>query len=240
MSKAKYKEYKIWRFAYESCEDKILIPDNVKLYCVNYHRDDESRKCKITSEQLGKNIFNETYIAIIPYSDKVWNLSCDKRQTYNLNKFNVNNEYIVWVIEQIFPLSDDFPITTEIPVLPVSYLKNRTTRIEFNKKLFTKFIDDLETQNLSEEEKETKISDKFVPVYEYVKIHGIDKDYQGNLDITRVLVKSWLDGTDYFVIKRESVDIKEVLDERLDERMSYISEDEFNTVFNDTVNKLIN
>lgn len=171
---------------------------------------------------------------------KVWNLSHDKRQTYNLNKFNVNNEYIVWVVEQIFPLSDDFPITTEIPVLPVSYLKNRTTRIEFNKTLFTKFIDDLETQNLSEDEKEEKISDKFVPVYEYVKIHGIYKEYQGNLDITRVLVKSWLDGSDYFMIKRESVDIKDVLDERLDKRMSYITEDEFNSIFNDTVNKLMN
>lgn len=222
MSKAKYKEYKIWRFAYESCENKILIPDGIKLYCVDYHRGIESCKCKVTSEQLGRDVYNETYIAVIPYSDKVWNLSYDKRQTYNLNKFNVNNEYIVWVVEQIFPLSDDFPITTEIPVLPVSYLKNRTTRIKFNKELFIKFIDDLDSQNLSEDEKEIKISDKFVPVYEYVKIHGIDKNYQGYLDITRVLVKSWLDGSDYFMIKRESVDIKEVLDERLDERLSLI------------------
>lgn len=239
MSKVKYKEYKIWRFAYESCENKILIPEGVKLYCVDYHRDEESRKCKHSSEQLGIDVFNETYIAVIPYSDKVWNLSCDKRQTLNLSKFNVNNEYIVWVIEQIFPLCDDFPITKEIPVLPISYLKNRTTRVEFKKDIFTGFINELDNQQLSEELKNIKIKDKFIPVYEYVKIHGIDKDYQGYLDITRVIVK-WLDGSDFFVIRRESCDIKDVLDERLDERMEYISEKEFNEAFNDTVNKLIN
>lgn len=239
MAKAKYKEYKIWRFAYESCENKISIPEGMKLYCVDYHRDDNTRKCKLTSEQLGKDIFNETYIGIVPYSDKVWNLSHDKRQTFNLSKFNVNNEYIVWIVEQIFPLCDDFPITKEIPVLPVSYLKNRTTRIEFKKDLFTAFVNELDKQELSEEIKDIKIKNEFLPVYEYVKIHGIDKNYQGNLDITRVLVKSWLDGSDYFMINRESVNIKEVLDERLDEKIEYISENEFNTVFNDTVNKLI-
>lgn len=36
-----YKEYKIWRFAYDSYVDKILVPDNVKLYCVNKGRTDE-------------------------------------------------------------------------------------------------------------------------------------------------------------------------------------------------------
>lgn len=28
-----YKEYKIWRFVYNSYIDKILIPNDVKLYC---------------------------------------------------------------------------------------------------------------------------------------------------------------------------------------------------------------
>lgn len=234
----KYKEYKIWRFAYESCENKLLIPDNIKLYCVDYHRNEPERKCEKISIKLGRDIFNETYITIMPYTDELWNLSNNKDQTNNLSVFNVNNKYIIWLIEQIFPLDDEFPYMKEEPIFPITYLQYRTKRVEFNKTVYMKYLNELNSMDLTEDERVRKIGDKYLPIYEYVKIHGFNEQYKGNLDITRVTVKSWIDGSEYLSIRKESTDIKNVLNEKLDESLEYIDETTYNNSFNETVNKL--
>ena len=91
--------------------------------------------------------------------------------------------------------------------------------------------------NISSEDKETLLKDIFMPIYEYIKIHGLDETYKGRLDITRVTVKSWIDGSPYFNIKRQSVDIKDVLSSRKNEKIEEISEAEYNIVFNEVINQ---
>lgn len=227
-----YKEYKIWRFAYNSYVDKILIPNNVKLYCINKDRSDEQ---SIHIDELNKPIWNETYIAVIPYSKELWKLSNDKRQSYNLYQFNVNNKYIIWVLDQIYPLCDDFPETNEIPIVPVSYICYRTERVKFNKDEYLKILDQINKMDLSSVGKEIMLKDTFIPIYEYIKIHGLDKTYKGHLDITSVTVKSWIDGSPYFNIKRQSLNIKEVLSPRKDKHIEGITELKYNYIFNDVI-----
>lgn len=230
-----YKEYKIWRFAYDSYVDKILVPDDVKLYCINKDRSNER---SIHIDKLDNPIWNETYIAVMPYSEELWELSNDKRQSYNLYQFNVNNKYIIWVFDQIYPLCDDFPETTEVPIVPISYICYRTERLKFNQNEYTEKINQIKKMNLSPNEEEKILGDTFIPIYEYIKIHGLDNIYKGHLDITRVTTKSWFDGSPYFNIKRESVDIKDVLSSRKYEKIKESSEEEYNNIFNEMIKQI--
>lgn len=231
-----YKEYKIWRFAYDSYVDKILVPDNVKLYCINKDRSNER---SIHIDELNKPIWNETYIAVLPYSKELWKLSNDKRQTYNLYQFNVNDKYIIWVFDQIYPLCDDFPETNIVPVVPTSYIHYRTLRLKFHKAEYTEKLNQIKEMNLSKDDEESLIKETFMPIYEYIKIHGLDNVYKGYLDITRVIVKTWSDGEPVYNIKREYADIKEILQERIYyEKLESSSEDEYNKAFNDVMKYL--
>lgn len=230
-----YKEYKIWRFAYDSYVDKILVPDDVKLYCINKDRSNER---SINIDKLNKPIWNETYIAVMPYSEELWELSNDKRQSYNLYQFNVNNKYIICVFDQIYPLCDNFPETNEIPIVPISYICYRTERLKFNQNEYTEKINQIKKMNLSSNEEEKILRDTFIPIYEYIKIHGLDNIYKGNLDITRVTTKSWFDCSPYFNIKRESVDIKDVLSSRKYEKIKESSEEEYNNIFNEMIKQI--
>ena len=228
------KEYKIWRFAYDSYVDKILVPDDVKLYCINKDRSNER---SIHIDKLDNPIWNETYIAVMPYSEELWELSNDKRQSYNLYQFNVNNKYIIWLFDQIYPLCDNFPETNEIPIVPISYICYRTERLKFHKDEYLEKLNQINQMNISSEDKETLLKDIFMPIYEYIKIHGLDETYKGHLDITRITVKSWIDGSPYFNIKRQSLNIKDVLSSRKNEKIEEISETEYNIVFNEVINQ---
>lgn len=231
-----YKEYKIWRFAYDSYVDKILVPDNVKLYCVNKNRTDEK---SIHIDELNKPIWNETYIAVLPYSEELWELSNDKRQSYNLYQFNVNDKYIIWVFDQIYPLCSDFPETNIVPIVPTSYIRYRTLWLKFHKAEYTEKLNQIKEMNLSKDDEESLIKETFMPIYEYIKIHGLDNVYKGYLDITRVIVKTWSDGEPVYNIKREYADIKEILQERIYyEKLESSSEDEYNKAFNDVMEYL--
>lgn len=231
-----YKEYKIWRFAYDSYVDKILVPDNVKLYCVNKDRTDEK---SIHIDELDNPIWNETYIAVMPYSEELWELSNDKRQSYNLYQFNVNNKYIIWLFDQIYPLCSDFPETNIVPIVPTSYIRYRTLWLKFHKAEYTEKLNQIKEMNLSKDDEESLIKETFMPIYEYIKIHGLDNVYKGYLDITRVIVKTWSDGEPVYNIKREYADIKEILQERIYyEKLESSSEDEYNKAFNDVMEYL--
>lgn len=231
-----YKEYKIWRFAYDSYVDKILIPNDAKLYCINKDRSDER---SIHIDELNNPIWNETYIAVMPYSKELWDLSNDKRQSYNLYQFNVNNIYIIWVLDQVYPLCSDFPETNIVPVVPTSYIRYRTLRLKFHKEEYTKKLNQIKEMNLSKDDEESLIKETFMPIYEYIKIHGLDNLYKGYLDITRVIVKTWSDGEPVYNIKREYADIKEILHERIYyEKLESSSEDEYNKAFNDVIEYL--
>lgn len=231
-----YKEYKIWRFAYDSYVDKILIPNDTKLYCINKDRTDER---SIHIDELNETIWNETYIAVMPYSKELWKLSNDKRQSYNLYQFNVNNIYIIWVLDQVYPLCSDFPETNIVPIVPTSYIRYRTLRLKFHKAEYTEKLNQIKEMNLSKDDEESLIKETFMPIYEYIKIHGLDNVYKGYLDITRVIVKTWSDGEPVYNIKREYTDIKEVLHERIYyEKLESSSEDEYNKAFNDVMEYL--
>ena len=231
-----YKEYKIWRFAYDSYVDKILVPDDVKLYCINKDRSNER---SIHIDKLDNPIWNETYIAVMPYSEELWELSNDKRQSYNLYQFNVNNIYIIWVLDQVYPLCSDFPETNIVPVVPTSYIRYRTLMLKFHKAEYTEKLNQIKEMNLSKDDEESLIKETFMPIYEYIKIHGLDNVYKGYLDITRVIVKTWSDGEPVYNIKREYADIKEILHERIYyEKLECSSEDEYNKAFNDVMEYL--
>lgn len=231
-----YKEYKIWRFAYNSYVDKVLIPNDAKLYCINKDRTEER---SINIDELNNPIWNETYIAVMPYSKELWELSNDKRQSYNLYQFNVNNIYIIWVLDQVYPLCSDFPETNIVPVVPTSYIRYRTLRLKFHKAEYTEKLNQIKEMNLSKDDEESLIKETFMPIYEYIKIHGLDNLYKGYLDITRVIVKSWADGEPVYNIKREYADIKEVLKDRIYyEKLESSSEDEYNKTFNDVMEYL--
>ena len=231
-----YKEYKIWRFAYDSYVDKILVPDDVKLYCINKDRSNER---SIHIDKLDNPIWNETYIAVMPYSEELWELSNDKRQSYNLYQFNVNNIYIIWVLDQVYPLCSDFPETNIVPVVPTSYIRYRTLILKFHKTEYTEKLNQIKEMNLSKDDEESLIKETFMPIYEYIKIHGLDNVYKGYLDITRVIVKTWSDGEPVYNIKREYADIKEILHERIYyEKLECSSEDEYNKAFNDVMEYL--
>lgn len=231
-----YKEYKIWRFAYDSYVDKILVPDDVKLYCINKDRSNER---SIHIDKLDNPIWNETYIAVMPYSEELWELSNDKRQSYNLYQFNVNNKYIIWLFDQIYPLCSDFPETNIVPIVPTSYIRYRTLILKFHKAEYTEKLNQIKEMNLSKDDEESLIKETFMPIYEYIKIHGLDNVYKGYLDITRVIVKTWSDGEPVYNIKREYADIKEILHERIYyEKLECSSEDEYNKAFNDVMEYL--
>ena len=231
-----YKEYKIWRFAYDSYVDKILVPDDVKLYCINKDRSNER---SIHIDKLDNPIWNETYIAVMPYSEELWELSNDKRQSYNLYQFNVNNKYIIWLFDQIYPLCSDFPETNIVPIVPTSYIRYRTLILKFHKTEYTEKLNQIKEMNLSKDDEESLIKETFMPIYEYIKIHGLDNVYKGYLDITRVIVKTWSDGEPVYNIKREYADIKEILHERIYyEKLECSSEDEYNKAFNDVMEYL--
>ena len=231
-----YKEYKIWRFAYDSYVDKILVPDDVKLYCINKDRSNER---SIHIDKLDNPIWNETYIAVMPYSEELWELSNDKRQSYNLYQFNVNNKYIIWLFDQIYPLCSDFPETNIVPIVPTSYIRYRTLILKFHKAEYTEKLNQIKELNLSKDDEESLIKETFMPIYEYIKIHGLDNVYKGYLDITRVIVKTWSDGEPVYNIKREYADIKEILHERIYyEKLECSSEDEYNKAFNDVMEYL--
>lgn len=230
-----YKEYKIWRFVYNSYIDKILIPNDVKLYCINKDRSDE---LSIHNDELNKPIWNETYIAVMPYSKELWELSHDHRQSCNLCQFNVNNQYIIWLLDQIYPISDDFPETDEVPIVPVSFICYRMKRVKYNTDEYLEKLKQINKMGLSPIGKELKLKDTFMPVYEYVKIHGLDKKYKGHLDITSVTVKSWIDGTPYFNIRRQSLNIKDVLWPRKDEHIERVTELKYNYIFDEVIKQL--
>lgn len=71
-----------------------------------------------------------------------------------------------------------------------------------------------------------------------IKTYSIDNIYNGHLDITRVTTKSWFDGSPYFNIKRESVDIKDVLSSRKYEKIKESSEEEYNNIFNEMIKQI--
>ena len=84
------KEYKIQGLAYNSYVYKIHIPDDVKLYCINKDRSNER---SIHIDKLDNPIWNETYIAVMPYSEELWELSNDKRQSKKKKKYKINNKH---------------------------------------------------------------------------------------------------------------------------------------------------
>ena len=80
-------------------------------------------------------------------------------------------------------------------------------------------LNQINQMNISSEDKETLLKDIFMTICEYIKIHGLDETYKGHLDITRVTVNSFIDRSPYFNIKRQSLNIKDILSSRKNEKI---------------------
>ena len=78
----KTKKYKIWRFAYTSCVDELILPADMKLYQLNKPFD----VCNIFyyADEIDKEVVNYSYVGTMPYSDEAWKILHDYKQTLNI------------------------------------------------------------------------------------------------------------------------------------------------------------
>lgn len=182
------KEYKIWRFAYKSHEDKIYVPEGVKFYCFNKESSIESFNYDIA--QGYKRIYpNQRWIAVIPWSEEIERMShnfhydiCGHKDNYTyiqslaLQSYNINNKYMIWFLEQIYPLSEDWPETEERPTFKPQYIKVRLTDVP----------EKLDIDKIIKKELELPSYDELFPIGEYFKL---DRVSYGGFHGTNVIVK---------------------------------------------------
>lgn len=100
-------KYKILRFAYQNEENTVIVPYGTKFFKID--------EFKTKAEWNGKKDLEScTYVAILPYSKKNWNILNNDKQTFSLLKYNLCDEYIVLKLDQVCPL-EELPITETQP-----------------------------------------------------------------------------------------------------------------------------
>lgn len=216
------KTYNIYRIAYEDQVEQVIVPDFTTFHILDSF--DNFKETKYGS------INQNTYIALILYTNENWNiLKNSKKQTLALDYYNISDKWIVIVLKDVCKIDDKFPLSDENLDFPECYLKVRATRQ----------IDDCdktleEIMNMSEAEKESY----FRPVISYVKIHGFSKNIDGQLDVTRVDVGTWIDKRNIYKISRENERIAEVLGSNNFIRTDKSDEQEFLSAFTNIINQM--
>ena len=116
------KKYKIWRFAYTSCVDELILPGDMKFYQLR-----KPFACNIFyyAKEIDKQVVNYSYAGTMPYSKEAWKILHNNKQTLNIKCYNIFDNDIVVHVDQIYPLTDDFPVTDEYPHIGVSYFEQR-------------------------------------------------------------------------------------------------------------------
>lgn len=232
------KEYKYWRYSYESHETEVWLPNNLKLY-----------KTSETGEPINTKLGYgcESYVGVIPYDEAIYKfynpdseVSEDGKSItiskvfypWNGEVFNVNDTYIVFVFTDIFPISEDWPVTKVFPTMVPQYLKCYGHKIKCDaKELVEKLlsaIDEAEKLGLIDEEKEEYVQSHSMTVCEYIKINGLSK--KSGLDITRVKRANYYDGKPLYEIERTDCEINFFHDEH--KKIKYINSEEFNKQVN--------
>lgn len=184
--KMEIKKYKIWRFAYTSYIDELILPSEMKLYQLDKSFDVSDM---YYAKEVDKEVIKQSYIGTMKYSDEAWKILHDNNQTLNIECYNVFYNDIIVHVDQVYPLTDDFPVTDEYPSIGISYFEQRTCINQ---------ISDEEWNNFYEENKNKPnyahlLKDYLYPISKYVKIQGIDKKFPLMLDVYEVILTTKLD-----------------------------------------------
>ena len=181
------KKYKIWRFAYLSHVDELILPSEMKLYQLD--KSSDVANMYYYAKEIDKEVANYSYVGTMPYSDEAWKILHDYNQTLNIECYNVFYNDIIVHVNQVHPLTDDFPVTDEYPHIGISYFEQRTCINQ---------ISDEEWNNFYEENKNKPnyahlLKDYLYPISKYVKIQGIDKKFPLMLDVYELILTTKLD-----------------------------------------------
>lgn len=211
LDKMETKKYKIWRFAYLSHVDELILPSEMKLYQLDKSFESDMYYAK----EVDKEVINQSYIGTMKYSDEAWKILHDNNQTLNIECYNVFYNDIIVHVNQIFPLTDDFPVTDEYPSIGISYFEQRTCINQ---------ISDEEWNNFYEENKNKPnyahlLKDYLYPISKYVKIQGIDKKFPLMLDVYEVILTTKLDDIPLEGLIHTSKNIDDVLPSEYNSRV---------------------
>ena len=202
--KMEIKKYKIWRFAYTNYIDELILPSNLKLYQLDKSFD--VANMYYYAKEIDKEVINMSYVGAIPYTDEAWKILHDNKQTLNIECYNIFNNDIIVHVNQIYPLTNDFPITDEYPHIGVSYFEQRN-RVDRDTDDYIRF----HKKNKNNSNYENLLKDFFYPVVKYVKIQNIDKEFPFKLDVYEVILPSKLDSIPFEGVTHTSKDIDKVL-----------------------------
>lgn len=225
-----FKNYKVWRFAYVNHTEDIKLPANLKLWCSNKTRkEDETFK--------GPNdmpVWNEHWVGVVRYSEELDEfLKTDNALSYTA--YILNDQFIVFDFEQIFPLSEDWPETEEAPDISNTYIKYICTDAKIDIDILNIESKRINALNVSDAEKEELIEREFCPVTQYIKIHGFKNEC---VDVTAVITYSWDDGSPTFMVIREMRSISSVFSRNYFEAIRKSNASEYNTALNELLLKI--
>lgn len=202
--KMETKKYKIWRFAYLSHVDELILPSEMKLYQLDKSSDVSDM---YYAKEVDKEVIKQSYIGTMKYSDEAWKILHDNNQTLNIECYNVFYNDIIVHVDQVYPLTDDFPVTDEYPSIGISY---------FEQRICINQISDEEWNNFYEENKNKPnyahlLKDYLYPISKYVKIQGIDKKFPLMLDVYEVILTTKLNDIPLEGLIHTSKNIDDVL-----------------------------
>ena len=184
--KMETKKYKIWRFAYLSHVDELILPSEMKLYQLD--KSSDIANMYYYAKEIDKEVVNYSYVGTMPYSDEAWKILHDYKQTFNIKCYNIFDNDIIVHVNQVYPLTDDFPVTDEYPHIGISYFEQRN-RVDRDTDDYIRF----HKKNKNNPDYEKLAEDFFYPVTKYVKIQGIDKKFPLMLDVYELILTTKLD-----------------------------------------------
>ncbi len=206
------KKYKIWIFAYTSCVDELILPDNMKLH--QLHKPFDVCNIFYYAKEIDREVVNYSYVGAMPYSKEAWKILHDNKQTLNIKCYNIFDNDIVVHVDQIYPLTDDFPVTDKYPHIGVSYFEQRNYA-DGNIDDYIKF----HNKNKEKHNYEKLVEDFLYPVTKYVKIQGIDEKFPLMLDVYEVILTTKLDNVPFEGLIHTSKNIDNVLPSEYNSRV---------------------
>lgn len=209
------KRYTIYRYAYQDTVDQIFVPDETKFFLVQSWGNPK--------ETEYGTVMPNKYLAVVPYDKKVYKIIMNAHQSYNMEIVKLGDKYIFIILNDVYPLSKDFPLTDEAPTIDTVYLKVRGSSQTKNESKF-----DMDFSGMSEEE----IKDVLMPTIYYQKVNGFDVyDYE-KINITSIVVGNWLNDLPNYEISRNDERILEALRNTKFIKVEPSTKEEFEEQFN--------
>lgn len=217
------KKYKIYRFAYVDETEMIEVPNDTKFFLLY-----STNREKVTDYGVVKQ---NDYIAVMNYDKELFaKLELRNQSSINMDLYNIGKKYIFIILRDVYPLSKNFPLTEEAPVIDTFYIKTRVIPKSIDKSIFGSI-----KEGMTEEE----IKDILMPPIYYQKVNRFDNDDKNYLDVTNVVVGSqYNDDMEVMEIERNSYRIHEIFPlntNRLKAEPS--TKEEFEKHFNELIKK---